>query len=173
MTIIDELYNWDWNKITNYYGSSHSSMIGFISYNWINKTNRTVFDSPPSISIEGIKHYSDLLLCENNEPIVCVEVETTPEKYEEKYNNIKSYMDTFDSIKYGILVMYNNKPNKNVNHNIFDTIYSIWNSDNEFNNKIIIIKIGKDDRILKCDVVNRINKGFYSFQKKLPEICIK
>lgn len=170
MSYKDEISNWEWNRVIKYYGSCHSSIIGLISYLWTEKPNRTILDSPPRLVSNSQEHYCDLFLLDEARPIVCVEVETTPEKYREKYNNLKEHMNQYATMQLGLLALYNNNPNKTVNHHVFDDIVELWKNDTANKSRIIIITIDKEPPLPRNLYINAINKAFYSFPKKLPLI---
>jgi hypothetical protein len=105
----------DWGIITRMYGSSHSSVIGFLSSEWIKKSSdHSVLDGAPSPFVgkgrKGQKN-ADILLCKGDKPFIVVEVETTVVKYLEKIDSIAAYMDNtkdYAGVGFGLLVMLNN-----------------------------------------------------------------
>jgi hypothetical protein len=104
----------DWDIITKMYGSSHSSVIGFLSSEWIKKSSdHSVLDGAPSPFVgkgrKGQKN-ADILLCKGDKPFIVVEVETTVVKYLEKIDSIAAYMDNtkdYAGVAFGLLVMLN------------------------------------------------------------------
>jgi hypothetical protein len=118
----------DWGIITKMYGSSHSSVIGFLSSEWIKKSSdHSVLDGAPSPFVgkgrKGQKN-ADILLCKGDKPFIVVEVETLVSKYLEKIDSIVSYIgntEDYDGISFGLLVMlnYTNGENK-YKHNWHD-----------------------------------------------------
>lgn len=105
-------FNWD--IITSMYGNSHSSIIGFLSSEWIKKSSdHSVLDGVPSPFVgkgrKGQKN-ADILLCKGDKPFIVVEVETLVSKYLEKIDSIVSYIgniEDYDGISFGLLVMLN------------------------------------------------------------------
>ena len=106
----------NWGIITRMYGSSHSSVIGFLSSEWIKKSSdHSVLDGAPSPFVgkgrKGQKN-ADILLCKGDKPFIVVEVETTVVKYLEKIDSIAAYLENtknYDGIAFGLLVMLNYK----------------------------------------------------------------
>ena len=104
----------NWGIITRMYGSSHSSVIGFLSSEWIKKSSdHSVLDGAPSPFVgkgrKGQKN-ADILLCKGDKPFIVVEVETTVVKYLEKIDSIAAYMDNtkdYAGVAFGLLVMLN------------------------------------------------------------------
>ncbi|MBL7994388.1 hypothetical protein JNM05_03365 [bacterium] len=103
-----------WNTLQKMYGCAHSSIIGFISTEWINmSTENSVLDGVPSPQIgKGRKgqRNADLLLCKNNTPYIPVEVETQVSKYNEKFETLRHYIENkenFNGIAFGFLFMTN------------------------------------------------------------------
>jgi len=99
------------------YGSAHSSIIGFISTEWINLSkDNSILDGAPS-SITGkvdqtkrTKRIADLLLCKGNKPRIVVEVESGVSKYTKKIESISDYLkntNDFDGLQWGLMVMSN------------------------------------------------------------------
>lgn len=96
------------------YGSANSSIIGFISTDWINQSkDNSILDGAPSPIIgkgrSGQKN-ADLLLCKRDKPLIVVEVESGVSKYEEKIDSILKYLNNredFDGIEFGLLIMSN------------------------------------------------------------------
>jgi len=117
-----------WGIITRMYGSSHSSVIGFLSSEWIKKSSdHSVLDGAPSPFVgkgrKGQKN-ADILLCKGDKPFIVVEVETIVSKYLEKIDSIAAYLENtknYDGIAFGLLVMlnYTNGENK-YKHNWHD-----------------------------------------------------
>lgn len=86
----------NWKFLKEMYGSTHNSVIGFISCEWITKQKGFVFDGAPS-PIVGMGRKgqinADLLLCREEQPIIVVEVESTIKDYEKKLEHLKRYLD--------------------------------------------------------------------------------
>ncbi|MEG6572114.1 hypothetical protein V6C21_06320 [[Clostridium] cellulosi] len=104
----------NWYIITRMYGSSHSSVIGFLSSEWIKKSSdHSVLDGAPSPFVgkgrKGQKN-ADILLCKGDKPFIVVEVETIVSKYLEKIDSIAAYMENtkdYAGVAFGLLVMLN------------------------------------------------------------------
>ncbi len=104
----------NWNIVTKMYGNPHSSIIGFISSEWIKKSSdHSVLDGAPSPFVgkgrKGQKN-ADILLCKGDKPFIVVEVESYAPKYLEKIDSIVSYMENtkdYEGINFGMLVMLN------------------------------------------------------------------
>jgi len=113
---IEELIKkFEWGFLHNMYGHAHSSIIGFISTQWISldPNVNSLFDGVPSTVIGkgriGQKN-SDILLCREDKPYMPVEVETLVEKYEDKLGTLFDYIDNkpvFDGIEFGLFFMTN------------------------------------------------------------------
>lgn len=78
--IEDLLKAFRWNTLQRMYGCAHSSIIGFISTEWINLSSKnSILDGAPSPKTGkgrlGQKN-ADILLCRGDKPIIPVEVET-------------------------------------------------------------------------------------------------
>lgn len=103
-----------WDTLRNIYGCAHSSIIGFISSEWINQSKlNSVLDGAPSPKIgtgrTGQKN-ADVLLCRDDKPLVVVEVETGVSKYSEKIDSLWAYLSNsndFKGMELGILIMTN------------------------------------------------------------------
>lgn len=106
--------SFQWSTLQRMYGSANSSIIGFISTEWINQSkDNSILDGAPSPIIgkgrSGQKN-ADLLLCKRDKPLIVVEVESGVSKYEEKIDSILKYLtnyDDFDGIEFGLLIMSN------------------------------------------------------------------
>jgi len=110
--IFDLINKFDWSKLNKIYGCAHSSIIGFLSYEWLSLAeDNSVLDGAPSPIIKGGgrtgQKNADLLLCKNNFPLIPVEVETQVEKYNFKLETLFDYKIAFDSIEFGLLYMTN------------------------------------------------------------------
>ncbi len=109
--IFNILENFDWSKLNRIYGCAHNSIIGFITYEWINNCpDNSILDGAPSPYIgkgrSGQKN-ADLLLCKNQTPFISVEVETQVYKFTSKLNALYNYKEVFQSIDFGMLYMTN------------------------------------------------------------------
>lgn len=109
--ILNLITKFDWSKLNNIFGCAHSSIIGFLSYEWINiSKENTVLDGAPSplvgTSRKGQRN-ADLLLCNNKKPIIPVEVETQVSKYQSKIETIGQYVKNFPHIEFGFMVLTN------------------------------------------------------------------
>ncbi|MFA5010670.1 MAG: hypothetical protein WC644_01840 [Ignavibacteria bacterium] len=129
--ISDTLKRFKWNNLNRIYGCAHSSIIGFLSYEWISLAKEnSVLDGAPSPIIKqesGRKgqNNSDLLLCKASKPLIPVEVETSVIKYKLKLDSLNKYIDNFADVKFGLLYMSNLvNGNKKYKHN-WDSIKSI------------------------------------------------
>ncbi|GAV23311.1 hypothetical protein [Carboxydothermus pertinax] len=104
----------NWGIITKMYGNSHSSIIGFLSSEWIRKSpEHSVLDGAPSPLVgkgrKGQKN-TDILLCKGDKPFIVVEVETLVTKYLEKIDSIAAYLENtkdYNGISFGLIVMLN------------------------------------------------------------------
>lgn len=106
------LKNLKWNKLCNIYGSAHPSIIGFISYTWINQSQyNTVLDGAPSSSRghgRRGQNNADLLLCRQKKPYIVVEVESGVSNYQDKIETIQKYLENtkeFNGLRFGLLIM--------------------------------------------------------------------
>jgi len=104
-----------WNTLQSMYGCAHSSIIGFISTEWINLSpeEHSVLDGAPSPKRgkgrRGQKN-ADILLCKGDNPLIPVEVETSVSKYEEKLQSLFDYLNNttdFNGAEFGLLFMTN------------------------------------------------------------------
>lgn len=112
--IIDLLKAFRWATLQRMYGCAHSSIIGFISTEWINQSeNNSILDGAPAPSIgkgrSGQKN-ADIILCKGDRSFIAVEVETLVEKYSEKVESLSTYLGNikdFNGIEFGLLFMTN------------------------------------------------------------------
>jgi hypothetical protein len=110
--ILNLVKNFKWNNLNRVYGCAHSSIIGFITYEWLdNSLENSVLDGAPSPVIgnggrTGQKN-SDLLLCKNSKPFIPVEVETQVKKYDSKLDSLIDYKNNFDSIEFCLFYLSN------------------------------------------------------------------
>ena len=104
-----------WNTLQSMYGCAHSSIIGFISTEWINLSleEHTILDGAPSPKRgkgrRGQKN-ADILLCKGDKHLIHVEVETLVSKYEEKLKSLFDYLNNtteFNGAEFGLLFMTN------------------------------------------------------------------
>jgi len=112
--IVTLLQKFKWNTLQRMNGCAHSSIIGFISTEWINQSedNSILDGAPSSITGQGIsgQKNADILLCKGDKPFIIVEVETVVDKYKEKIKSLQSYLhnnDDFNGIEFGLLFMTN------------------------------------------------------------------
>jgi len=113
--IEDLLKTFRWGTLQKMYGCAHSSIIGFISTEWINLSEEnSILDGPPSPEIgKGRKGQTnaDILLFKGDLPFIPVEVETNVSKYDEKLRTLFTYLKNknnfFDGIEFGLLFMTN------------------------------------------------------------------
>lgn len=86
--IAELIKRFKWQKLNKIYGCAHSSIIGFIAYEWLNISNsNTILDGAPSPITGNGRRYqqnSDLLLCKDKKPFIPIEVETQVDKYKKK-----------------------------------------------------------------------------------------
>lgn len=113
MKELEIIKEFKWENLNKMYGNAHSSIIGFISSEWIqackSKTH-SIFDGAPGARYLESRRHSDLLLCKDEKPCVVVEVETSIHKYEDKIATLQAYLkekEKFEGLKYGLLVMLN------------------------------------------------------------------
>lgn len=103
-----------WEILAKFYGSAHSSFIGFLSTEWITlDCENSIIDGAPSPIIgterKGQKN-ADVLLCKGNIPYIIVEVETNVNKYEDKIDVLIAYLNNtneYPGLEIGILLMSN------------------------------------------------------------------
>jgi len=96
------------------YGNSHSSIIGFLSSQWISmSTDHSVLDGAPSPIVgkgrKGQKN-ADILLCKGDKPYIVVEIESVVTKYMGKIDSVAEYMENkkdYDGLAFGLVVMLN------------------------------------------------------------------
>ncbi len=109
--ILKLLEKFDWGKLNRIYGCAHSSIIGFLAYEWLSDSeSNSLLDGAPSPIIgngRAGQQNSDLLLCKNQKPYIPVEVETGVLKYEKKLECLFLYQENFKSIEFGLLYMSN------------------------------------------------------------------
>ena len=123
-----------WSTLERVYGCAHSSIIGFISSEWINLSpSNSIIDGAPSSIIgknrEGQRN-ADVLLCKGSIPYIIVEVETNVNKYEDKIISLISYLenqDHYNGLEAGLLFMSNLcSGNKKYKHNWDDVKKRIY-----------------------------------------------
>ncbi len=102
-----------WNTLLNLYGSSHISIIGFLSTTWLAQSNKHfVLEPAPAnqVDIGNRGKSADTLLCSDSTPIVVTEVESTVDKYNYKLETVESYLDNqteFSGLEFGLLFLLN------------------------------------------------------------------
>lgn len=103
-----------WGTLQRMYGCAHSSIIGFISTEWICLSPKnSILDGAPSPKIgKGRKGQTnaDILLCKGDKPFIPVDVETNVSKYDEKLRSLFDYLNNknnFSGIEFGLLFMTN------------------------------------------------------------------
>lgn len=103
-----------WGTLQRMYGCAHSSIIGFISTEWICLLpENSILDGAPSPIIgKGRKGQTnaDILLCKGDRPFIPVDVETYVSKYDAKLRSLFDYLnnkDNFGGIEFGLLFMTN------------------------------------------------------------------
>jgi len=112
--IVKFLKTFRWSTLQMMYGCAHSSIIGFVSTEWISQSEyNSILDGAPSPIIgQGRtgQQNADILLCKGNKPFIVVEVQTEIKKYEEKVDSILSYLHNgkdFSGLEFGLLIMTN------------------------------------------------------------------
>lgn len=104
------LKSFNWKFLNKMFGSAHNSVIGFISTEWISKSNENfVVDGAPSPKVGGGRtgqKNADLLLC-NNHINIPVEVENTIYNYQKKLKAINEYIQNDKKIPFGLMIMGN------------------------------------------------------------------
>lgn len=110
--IVKFLKSFSWKTLSCMYGSAHSSIIGFISSEWINQSQyNMVLDGAPSSKKKGRhgRKHADILLFKKKKPYVVVEVESGASEYCKKIDSIQKYLTIkkFDGLEFGLLVMTN------------------------------------------------------------------
>ena len=103
-----------WATLEKMYGCAHSSIIGFISTEWINLSrNNSILDGAPSPCTGQWRtgqRNADIILCQLDKPVIVVEVETKVDKYMEKLSSIYDYLENdkeFNGIRFGLMIMIN------------------------------------------------------------------
>jgi len=103
-----------WGTLQRMYGCAHSSIIGFISTEWINlSSENSILDGTPSPKTGGGRKgqtNADILLCKGDIPFIPVDVETNVDEYDKKLRSLFTYLnnkDDFDGIEFGLLFMTN------------------------------------------------------------------
>jgi hypothetical protein len=111
--ISELIKRFDWSQLNRIYGCAHSSIIGFITYEWLKFSERnSVIDGAPSPNIGSGRTgqtNADLLLCSHEKPYIPVEVETNVIKYPEKLKSLFDYKNAFPTIEFGLFYMTNLK----------------------------------------------------------------
>ena len=166
------LESFRWSTLQMMYGSAHSSIIGFISTEWINlsKDNSILDGAPSSIigEVDQTKRIADLLLCKGNKPLIVVEVESGVSKYSKKIKSILDYLkntDDFDGLQWGLMVMSNvyGAPKKDMRykHN-WDEIKKKVKAKND---AIALVSIEKSKAQLDDSTLGRLRKrnDYYSW----------
>jgi len=153
-----------WELLQKMYGCAHSSIIGFISTEWVSLSpdENPILDGAPSPIIgkgrDGQKN-ADILLCKADKPLIPVEVETQFHKYKEKLDSLLAYINNrndFDGIDFGILFMTNlcNGPTK-YKHN-WDNIKKVIKEEKKCN--IVLVSVIKEKASLKDTVLDTLRK---------------
>jgi hypothetical protein len=145
-----------WSTLQRIYGCAHSSIIGFISTEWINLSpENSILDGAPSpITGKGRtgQTNADMLLCKGDSPFIPVEVETNVDKYDDKLKSLFAYLnnkDDFDDIEFGLLFMTNLcEGDKKYKHN-WDKIKDSVSKNGK--NAIALVSIIKERAQLKRD----------------------
>ncbi len=109
------LRSFRWITLQRMYGCAHSSIIGFISTEWINASpDNSILDGAPSPEIgKGRRGQTnaDILLCKGDKPLIPVEVETNVANYCKKLESLFSYLENNNNFsrftEFGLLFMTN------------------------------------------------------------------
>ena len=151
--IISTLEKFDWGKLNKIYGCAHSSIIGFIAYEWLKCSRKnSVLDGAPSPETgSGRKgqQNSDLLLCKDQKPYIPIEVETSVAKYPSKLGTLFKYGEKFSDVEFGILYMSNfirGNPKLRHQHN-WDSIKTLVLNQSGANRKSIVLVSAIKSRI--------------------------
>jgi len=160
--IIDLLKTFRWSTLERMYGCAHSSIIGFISTEWINQSeHNSILDGAPAPSIgkgrSGQKN-ADIILCKGDRPFIAVEVETLVDKYSEKVESLSAYLDNtkdFNGIEFGLLFMTNLTKGDMKYRHCWDTIKMKIKEKNE---TIALISINKMKVSLYGDALSHLRK---------------
>lgn len=153
MDIVTLLKSFRWGTLQKMYGCAHSSIIGFVSTEWINQSeNHSIFDGAPSpITGNGRRNQTnaDILLCKDDRPLLVVEVETNVDKYNEKLHTLLTYLNPaagLTGIEFGLLIMSNLTKGERKYQHCWDSI-----KQNVGDNNIALISINKKKANLKKD----------------------
>ena len=89
-----------WEILQKMYECAHSSIIGFISTEWISlslKKNSLLDGAPSPITGKGRsgQKNADILLCKGDNPSIPVEVETQVAKYEDNLDSLNVMIVTY------------------------------------------------------------------------------
>lgn len=97
-----------WKIHARLYGSHHSSTIGFITSEWLKKSEQNeVFDGAPKIKSKKSRKHADLLMCQHGKLAIVGEVEADVSNYGKKTEAILDYWKEYKNLRFGILVMMN------------------------------------------------------------------
>jgi len=142
--LIEVVKNFRWNTLAQMYGNAHASVIGFISTEWINSgENRFILDGAYSLKNTGKgRRNADLILCEDDKPVVVVEVESGISKYSEKIDSLKEYLCEKTRLEFGILIMLNGWQEKSGKGKLFG--HNFENIVVNVKKNILLISIKKD-----------------------------
>ena len=145
--IEDLLKAFRWSTLQRMYGCAHSSIIGFISTEWINlsEVNSILDGAPAPITGNGRsgQKHADIILNKNNKPFALVEVETSVDKYSDKLDTISNYFgnnDYFNGIEFGLLFMTNLTTGEKIYQHCWDPIKLEVQEKNE---TIVLVSINK------------------------------
>jgi len=153
--ILSLLEKFAWSKLNQIYGCAHSSIIGFIAYEWLQQSDKnSLLDGAPSPKIglgrKGQKN-ADLLLCKDKYPFIPVEVETTVSKYPEKLQTLFDYKNKFSTINFGLMYLTNLTTGFNkYQHNWGEIKNDICNQKAENRNTIALVSAIKR-KVIKED----------------------
>jgi hypothetical protein len=96
-----------WDLLQRVFGTSHSSIIGFVATQWLlTGESRSVIDAPPKVDLPGGRRHADLLLYQDDESGIAVEVEAAgAHNAERKFEALAAYVrDERLAISGGLLV---------------------------------------------------------------------
>lgn len=174
--LLDEIKCFKWKTIKQMYGNAHSSVIGFISTEWINsnnKKNRFILDGAYSIESEKNKYTADLILCEGDKPQVVVEVESGISKYSDKIKSLSTYLNKEDTnLKFGILIMLNGWRRKKDDGGYWKHNWSIEEEITEnIRDKILLISIKKKEREKNNPIIKETRNRNHYNKENCEVVC--
>lgn len=174
--LLNEIKRFKWKTIKQMYGNAHSSVIGFISTEWINSNNkekRFILDGAYSIGNEKNKYTADLILCEGNKPQVVVEVESGISKYSDKIESLKTYLNEKDTnFKFGILIMLNGWRRKKDDGGYWEHNWGIEKEIlKDIQDKILLISIKKKEREKNNPIIKETKNRNHYNKENMEVVC--